>query len=105
MDRKLSGLHVSSNEDSKFCKLDMKWIIVSFISALILSRFSKNSMCTYLFFSMSWLLLTILISQAYRKYERDHLAITATFAASLTGWIIGTTLLWKRKDFRGLFFE
>lgn len=101
-----SGLLVSSNEENeKQGKIDMKWVLISVAVSIVLSRFSRNSMCTYLFLSFSWIFLAIIATQAYGKFERDNISIAATSTAALVGWIIGTTLVWKTRHIRVLFFE
>uniref|UniRef100_A0A6C0CFQ0 Uncharacterized protein n=1 Tax=viral metagenome TaxID=1070528 RepID=A0A6C0CFQ0_9ZZZZ len=85
--------------------LDIKWIVISFIMAIVLAKFSKQSMCTYMYVSIAWLYIVILLTQSWHKFERDNKQIACTTVAALIGWLIGTLVVWKTGHHRTIFFE
>jgi CHASE2 domain-containing sensor protein len=95
----------SAQEEENPSGLQVKAIIISLIVSIVLSKFSKGSMCSYMLMSLFWLYLSVVISQAFSKFERGNRQIAMTACASLIGWVIGTILLWKNRDLRLLFFE
>jgi chromate transport protein ChrA len=110
----MSSPHVKTKETdlSTFAKLengksslDIKWVIISLAVSLVLAKFSKQSMCTYMYLSLAWLYITILVSQSWRKFERDNIQIASTTIASLIGWLIGTLVVWKTRHHHNAFFE
>lgn len=89
----------------KHSKLDIKWIIISLVVSLVLAKFSRQSMCTYMFLSLTWLYIVILVTQSWGKFERDHYQIAGTTIASLIGWLVGTIVVWKTRSHQSVFFE
>lgn len=91
--------------DEKSTKIDVKWILISIVISIFLSKFSRYSLCQYMYFSFCWVFLTVLVSQSWHKFERDNEQILMTTIAALIGWVIGTVLVWKHRHLRVLMFE
>jgi hypothetical protein len=85
--------------------LDIKWVIISLAVSLVLAKFSKQSMCTYMYLSLAWLYITILVTQSWQKFERNNIQIASTTIASLIGWLVGTLVVWRTKHHHNAFFE
>ena len=90
---------------SKPARIDVKWILISIVISVFLSKFSRYSLCQYLYFSFCWVFLTILISQSWNKFERDNEQILMTTSGAIIGWVIGTVLVWKHRPLHMLMFE
>lgn len=73
-----------------------KVVLLSMAFAIVTSRFSRQNLCQFVYFSLCWTLIIVLVTQSLGKYERDNDAIAITMASSILGWIIGTTLVWRR---------
>lgn len=86
-------------------RIDVKWIVISIVISVVLSKFSRYSLCQYLYFSFCWIFLTILVSQSYHKFERDNKQMLATTTGAIIGWVIGTILVWKNRPIKMLMFE
>jgi uncharacterized membrane protein YjfL (UPF0719 family) len=91
--------------DTKPAKIDVKWVLISIAISIALSKFSRYSLCQYLYFSFCWVFLTVLVSQTWHKFERDNRQILMTTLGALIGWVIGTVLVWKHRHLRVLMFE
>ena len=94
-----------ASESNKNETLDIKWIVISLIISLVLARFSKHSMCTYMYLSLAWLYIVLLVTQSWQKFERNHVQVASTTIAALIGWLIGTLIVWKTRHHSVLFFE
>lgn len=85
--------------------ISIPWLIGSVVIAIILARWSKGSLCAYIFWSLAWLYISILLTQTHRKFQRGPKVVCSTAVASLIGWFIGTCLVWKVRDHRVMFFD
>jgi len=86
-------------------KVDLKWLGISIVISVMLSKFSRHSLCQYMYLSFCWIFLTVLISQSIHKFERDNKQILSSTLGALIGWVIGTVLVWKHRKLQHLFFE
>lgn len=91
-------------EESK-SKISVPWILASIVISVVLSKFSRYSLCQYLYLSFCWIFLTIIVSQSYGKFERNNHQILGTTTGAIIGWVIGTVLVWKHRHVRILMFE
>ena len=80
------------------------WLVFSFVSALIFAKYSRN-LCQYLFTTMAWTYIWILFTQSWNTMERDPKDIGMLVAAGILGWGIGTSLIWKNRDWRNTFLD
>ena len=87
------------------CTLSIPWLILSLVISIILARFAKGSMCSYLFMSMAWLYIIVLMTQSQRKMQRSGKLIVCALGATLLGWIIGTCVIWRGTCGKIGFFE
>jgi hypothetical protein len=95
----------STEENDLDPTISIKWVVISFVVSLILCRFSGGNMCNYMFLSLSWIFLTIIISQSLQKFERHPKQIFSTTAGALLGWIIGTVWIWRKRPLTHLFLD
>ncbi len=95
----------SEDEDELKVKISIFWIGVSIGIAILLAKFAKGSMCSYMFMSMAWLYLWVILTQRFQQFESHPKEHAYRSVASLTGWLIGTVLVWRNKKYRLLFFE
>jgi uncharacterized Tic20 family protein len=94
---------MSGKNDSDFEWMLIFWIIVSFIVSFIFAKYSKG-LCNYLFFTIAWIYITILVTQVWEMGEKEPEEITYTTVASLAGWILGTFIVWKSRRLGTGFF-
>lgn len=86
-------------------RISIPWLIGSFVVSIVLARWSKGSACSYIYMSLGWLYVSILITQSQRKFQRSPKLICSNAVASLVGWFIGTCLIWKVGHHRVMFFD
>lgn len=79
------------------------WIIVSLVTALLLAKYSKG-LCNYLFIKISWIYVTILITQVWECGEKEPKTLAYTTVASIIGWTLGTFIVWKSRSLSTGFF-
>lgn len=85
--------------------IDVRWLLFSLASAIVLSRFSRGGLCSYMFTSISWLFLWTLIAQTYEYGEENNRQTAVSVASSIVGWVIGTVLVWKIRNTQHIFFD
>ncbi len=79
------------------------WMIVSVVLAIIFAR-NSGGLCEYMFLTLVYIYIIFLITTVWKRFEFSSTDYAMITAAAITGWLIGTFIVWKSHK-RNKFFS